>query len=1260
MENKPTLATILGHIKSGGTLFGFLYLLLANPVFAYEPTSTHAALSDEIVDFYNLFVSGDGRKITNEEKEWIVKGTVEEDTPPRWVNHFYDPVYNRSWNVLALTSKNWAQNQLRESLFILTTQGLASFTLYRGIESSSDYTWQRGISDFVKGDRKRSMEVLGHILHLIEDATVPEHTRNDVHISSDDTFGIIQHAESPYEHWTTRYTRDTLHVADEFKNGGLLPKHHDNLDAYFDEVAIYSNGHFFSEDTIFSDKYANPLLTGTSIEFINNSPMKFGLGTDEDGSNFHLLRFLAEEQWRNLGTTSYFTLGENPVMTDYWSRLSEKSLIHGAGVVQLYFEEIKKAQEKEAERIAKLNSWIATAINAWNSFTSWFSWSDTFSNTQDASFIGSVLDSASTPLSNNIASPSPAPSGIVLSASTTPTPLPSVTASPDGTPIPFEIAAPSPSTDSGPTASPSATPTVSPSAPAYNGGGGTDLGSGSAASLTTPEPLPETSPTPDPSPTPIPDTTPPDFTFEIAPRGISSFVMEMRWASPDADPASYDLEFSSNDFGVDASSPWVPLFTETNATSTTFTVPKSEASYRFHLRARDAAGNISAWKTLDADVSEKPVAINEISWMGTKASFQDEWIELVNKTSQPISVSGWKLRVEKVIIGNTWRDIALTGSIPAHGYYLMERTGDDTVSNIPADLIFTGAIENNYARLALLDIAGTEIDSAGGGFEWPAGDNAAKRSMERIRAELDGGDPYNWFTNNGRITNGLDATSSPIFGTPKAQNSVHRIYASANHNAFLGGNTTWTRGQSPYYIPKSLSVTNGAVLTIGGGVTVKFGSDAYMNVEGKIYANGSADNPVVFTAFTDDEYPIDGGDTNQDATATLPVAPYWKRIEILPTSVGSEFHHTTFRYGGMKADGVSDYSAPVVSVETVDVLFDHATFEKGYKTGLRLLNSSSRVYDSFFSGFTVEHVSVPCEQFGGQAILVSGGSPDMQRNVIDGAARGMMFCGVTPVVRDNVIRNTQTPFLLQDTVGEFRGNTIESSAEYGISLQGSMTTSGTLTKDTHPYILNNFSIPSSVALTIEPGVALKMRGGNNANISIYGSIISRGTANDPITFTALEDDSAGGDTNGDATSTLPVAGSWYTISFSPSSSGDFAYTNIHYGGGSRNSIPSTWTMVEADSPTSLTFENVEFTDSMSQGFTLANSATGTVSFTHLTFGRNAKAGLYLSASSPIITDTLFANNYYGVFAEDALSHPVAQDVRFEGNVYDTIPEGLLE
>jgi hypothetical protein len=155
------------------------------------------------------------------------------------------------------------------------------------------------------------------------------------------------------------------------------------------------------------------------------------------------------------------------------------------------------------------------------------------------------------------------------------------------------------------------------------------------------------------------------------------------------------------------------------------------------------------------------VVINEVAWAGTAASADDEWIELWNPGSDTIPLDGWTLTDGGDV------QIALSGSIPPGGYFLLERGGDDNVSDMPANQIYTGALSNSGEELRLLDPAGNSVDSAGGG-RWPAGTAApAYASMERAAI-----DPPAWLTNTGWITNGRDARGGPIRGTPGRANSA--------------------------------------------------------------------------------------------------------------------------------------------------------------------------------------------------------------------------------------------------------------------------------------------------------------------------------------------------------------------------------------------------------------------------------------------------------------------------------------------------------
>lgn len=167
---------------------------------------------------------------------------------------------------------------------------------------------------------------------------------------------------------------------------------------------------------------------------------------------------------------------------------------------------------------------------------------------------------------------------------------------------------------------------------------------------------------------------------------------------------------------------------------------------------------------------EITVVINEIAWSGTTASTWDEWIELYNNTDSEINLGNWTLTA-----GDDVPSITLTGTIPSHGFFLLERGNESVVSDIAADQIYQDErLGNNGETLILKDSLDNPVDTANNdGGPWPAGSASPNYySMERINPTLP--DNYgNWATNDGIIRNGIDALLNPINGTPKAHNSQY-------------------------------------------------------------------------------------------------------------------------------------------------------------------------------------------------------------------------------------------------------------------------------------------------------------------------------------------------------------------------------------------------------------------------------------------------------------------------------------------------------
>lgn len=161
------------------------------------------------------------------------------------------------------------------------------------------------------------------------------------------------------------------------------------------------------------------------------------------------------------------------------------------------------------------------------------------------------------------------------------------------------------------------------------------------------------------------------------------------------------------------------------------------------------------------------VVINEIGWMGTAASSADEWIELYNYSQLPVDLTGWHLESDD---GSP--SVSLSGTVNAGGYYLLERTDDNTILNIAADKIYTGALGNTGENLLLTDNMSNTIDQVNCSAKWFAGKNSDKTSMERIDPYTQGSVSDNWDNNTHAVINGRDADNNIMYATPGSRNSI--------------------------------------------------------------------------------------------------------------------------------------------------------------------------------------------------------------------------------------------------------------------------------------------------------------------------------------------------------------------------------------------------------------------------------------------------------------------------------------------------------
>ncbi len=127
------------------------------------------------------------------------------------------------------------------------------------------------------------------------------------------------------------------------------------------------------------------------------------------------------------------------------------------------------------------------------------------------------------------------------------------------------------------------------------------------------------------------------------------------------------------------------------------------------------------------------VRINEIAWMGTKASANAEWIELFNNSDTSVSLDRWTLTTADGTPDIHFSAKDLKDSIAPHGFFLLERTHNNLLAGVTADKIYTGSLKNSGETLTLTNASSTVIDTVIGGKNWctVGGNNKTKQTAQR-------------------------------------------------------------------------------------------------------------------------------------------------------------------------------------------------------------------------------------------------------------------------------------------------------------------------------------------------------------------------------------------------------------------------------------------------------------------------------------------------------------------------------------------------
>ena len=271
-----------------------------------------------------------------------------------------------------------------------------------------------------------------------------------------------------------------------------------------------------------------------------------------------------------------------------------------------------------------------------------------------------------------------------------------------------------------------------------------------------------------------------------------------------------------------------------------------------------------------------------------------------------------------------------------------------------------------------------------------------------------------------------------------------------------------------------------ASLVIDPGVVIKCRQyDAYIMANGTLTGIGTEAEPIVYTHIADDSFgnPLDSENNGQAAISNSNSG----RLMLYGTTT-SQIKNWKIHYGGYNSGNWAVYVSKGNIVENCEIKNSHRGIY--FYDNAQVLNNSFSNINSYPLG----------------------------RKVNQG----------NPVLIGNTVSSVGTLGIL---IGEFANDspTLKSFDFAGLT-------------NVAYVVESNLAIAAGNVVTVDPGVVLKFQNNNSGFLTINGALKSIGTESNKIIFTSINDDSAGGDTNNNGTSTTPGASDWQGLDFTGTAS----------------------------------------------------------------------------------------------------------------------------
>lgn len=299
-----------------------------------------------------IFERSTGTSLPLEVKEQIVLGSIEEDYDITGTSTVAD--YSNVQTNQPLSAWQWDSEQIvtadvnrSENHFMNSDNDVDGLTngapFVNTARNVSALKWAnddpRNLTNFVmakaEGNTLKGWRYLGHILHILEDMTVPAHVRNDAHIIYENYEGYM----------AEKVPAELFLLAGD--DPAMQPWEPSNIDIspFFQELSDYTRANYFSEHTVFKNNYYGIDLP---VAAVSSEDDHYFYGTNGNRIANKGLLFWAvystatsSADPRPLGETNYdlvktFARINQSVAEDMFSDLGPRAIQYGAGLIKLF------------------------------------------------------------------------------------------------------------------------------------------------------------------------------------------------------------------------------------------------------------------------------------------------------------------------------------------------------------------------------------------------------------------------------------------------------------------------------------------------------------------------------------------------------------------------------------------------------------------------------------------------------------------------------------------------------------------------------------------------------------------------------------------------------------------------------------------------------------------------------------------------------------------------------------------------------------